>query len=202
VERSDEIAAPGSINSQVITRLMGAELVVADMSFHNANAFYELTIRHAAQLPAIHMIRRDFNIPFDVAGFRAVRFSIQKYEDLEEARKEFRDTVAEVQKPDFQVENPVAHVQGMIELRKRATPVERLFADELEAIRGRMEKLEARMASAPLAAPLYSGPTSPDFYRINTGPSLTIRTGGGVVEDLVEPTFPSDSPPSTTRSTL
>ena len=32
VERADEITAPGSINSQVITRLFDAPLVIADMS--------------------------------------------------------------------------------------------------------------------------------------------------------------------------
>jgi hypothetical protein len=78
------------------------------MSVHNANAFYELAIQHAVQLPAIHMIRSDWAIPFDVAPFRAIRFSIQKYEDLEEAQKAPRDAVAEVQKTDFQVENPAS----------------------------------------------------------------------------------------------
>jgi hypothetical protein len=190
VQRSDEIAAPGNINSQVITRLISAKLVVADMSFHNANAFYELAIRHAAQLPAIHMIRKDWNIPFDVAGLRAIQFSIQKYDDLEEARKALRDAVAEVQRPHFQVENPVTHVKGMIELQKHATPAERLLADELEAIRGRMERLEARVANAPLAAPPYSGPMLlPDFYRLDAGPSLALRVASGLTEP---PAVPKD----------
>jgi hypothetical protein len=67
VERADQIVAPGSINSQVINRLLDAPLVIADMSLHNANAFYELAIRHMKQLPTIHMIRAGDKIPFDVA---------------------------------------------------------------------------------------------------------------------------------------
>jgi hypothetical protein len=51
VERADQIAAPGSISSQVINRLWEAPLVIADMTLHNANAFYELAIRHAVRLP-------------------------------------------------------------------------------------------------------------------------------------------------------
>jgi hypothetical protein len=51
VQRADEIKAPGDINSQIINRLMDAELVIADMSMHNANAFYELAIRHMVRLP-------------------------------------------------------------------------------------------------------------------------------------------------------
>jgi hypothetical protein len=46
VQRADEIKAPGDINSQIINRLMSAALVIADMSMHNANAFYELAVRH------------------------------------------------------------------------------------------------------------------------------------------------------------
>ena len=56
VERADEISEPGSISSQVITRLLDAPLVIADMSRHNANAFYELAIRHMVGLPTVHMI--------------------------------------------------------------------------------------------------------------------------------------------------
>jgi hypothetical protein len=58
VQRADEIVAPGSINSQVITRIMDASLVIVDMSMHNANAFYELAIRHMVGLPTIHMTGR------------------------------------------------------------------------------------------------------------------------------------------------
>jgi|1186.fasta_scaffold276435_2 hypothetical protein len=75
VERADEIVAPGSINSQVITRLMDAKLVIADMSMHNANAFCELAIRHMVRLLTIHIIHKDWKVPFDVAPFRAIQFA-------------------------------------------------------------------------------------------------------------------------------
>lgn len=75
VQRADEIKAPGDINSQTIQRLMDAELVVADMSMHNANAFYELAVRHMMRLPTIHMIHKEWKIPFDVAPHRAIVFS-------------------------------------------------------------------------------------------------------------------------------
>ena|ERR1700733_1163760 len=86
VERADEIVSPGSINSQVINRLMEAPLVKADMSFYNANAFYELAVRHMKVLPTIHVIRDDWKIPFDVAPYRAITFGYANYSDLEKAR--------------------------------------------------------------------------------------------------------------------
>jgi hypothetical protein len=44
VVRSDKISEPGSISSQIINRISSAELVIADMSFANPNAFYEMGI--------------------------------------------------------------------------------------------------------------------------------------------------------------
>ena len=40
VERADTIATPGMISAQIINRLHDVALVIADLSFHNANAFY------------------------------------------------------------------------------------------------------------------------------------------------------------------
>src|SRR5262245_55045578 len=42
------------------------ELVIADLSRHNANAFYGLAIRHVIRLPTIHMIHKGWKLPFDV----------------------------------------------------------------------------------------------------------------------------------------
>lgn len=66
VDRADTIATPGMISSQIINRLHDVALVIADLSFHNANAFYEMSIRHKVGKPIIHMIRKGEKIPFDV----------------------------------------------------------------------------------------------------------------------------------------
>jgi hypothetical protein len=91
VERADQITKPGSINSQVITRLWDAPLVIADMSGHNANAFYELAIRHVVRLPTIHIILSTDQIPFDNAPYRAIRFSCDTVENLQKACLDLSD---------------------------------------------------------------------------------------------------------------
>ncbi|MEZ4720316.1 MAG: hypothetical protein R2813_00395, partial [Flavobacteriales bacterium] len=58
VVRADAIDKPGVITRQVIDYLMRSRLVVADLSFHNPNVFYELAIRHAARLPVVQIIRK------------------------------------------------------------------------------------------------------------------------------------------------
>ena len=55
VKRPDQDPRPGLIDAQAINDLFNAELVIADLSLFNPNAFYEIGISHMAQKPIIHM---------------------------------------------------------------------------------------------------------------------------------------------------
>jgi hypothetical protein len=147
VERADEIKAPGDINSQVINRLMTAALVIADMSMHNANAFYELAVRHMVRLPTIHIIHKDWKIPFDVAPYRAIHFARKDYNDIEHARSELESVVRDVTKEGFEVENPITHARAKFELDQHATPALLALASELAALRGKIAGLEEEVAT-------------------------------------------------------
>ncbi len=72
VIRADRIGDPGMITGQVINYLLRSKLVIADLSFHNPNVFYELAIRHMVGLPTVHLIRAEDSIPFDVKDFRTL----------------------------------------------------------------------------------------------------------------------------------
>jgi hypothetical protein len=145
VQRADEIKAPGDINSQVINRLMTAALVIADMSMHNANAFYELAVRHMVRLPTIHIIHRDWKIPFDVAPYRAIYFSRRDFKDIEAARSELESVIRDVTNEGFQVENPITHARAKFELDQHATPAVQALAGELAALRGKIDGMEQQM---------------------------------------------------------
>jgi hypothetical protein len=45
--RADGLNEPGRITSQIITWLKEADLVIADLTWNNANVYYELSLRHA-----------------------------------------------------------------------------------------------------------------------------------------------------------
>jgi hypothetical protein len=152
VERADQIVAPGSINSQVINRLLDAPLVIADMSFHNANAFYELAIRHMVQLPTIHMIRVGDKIPFDVAPYRAIPFSYASPDALEQAKRDLKSAVEHVIAPNFVVDNPVTHARGVVELREHATPEQQLLLQQIESILARLDGVESSLATVRAVA--------------------------------------------------
>jgi hypothetical protein len=72
VVRADKIAKPGIITKQVIEHLAYAYLCVADLSFNNPNAFYEMGVRHSFKLPMIQIIRKGDKIPFDVSQGRTI----------------------------------------------------------------------------------------------------------------------------------
>ena len=74
--RADEISEPGIITSQVIERIVESPLVIADLSGHNPNVFYELAIRHVIRKPYVQMIKKSEAIPFDVATARTVRYEL------------------------------------------------------------------------------------------------------------------------------
>ena len=76
VIRADHIDKPGLITTQVIQHVVEARLVVADLSFHNPNVFYELALRHATGKPTVHICRSIDRNPFDLADVRTIRIDV------------------------------------------------------------------------------------------------------------------------------
>jgi hypothetical protein len=76
VVRADKMTRPGMISQQILQHVLGARLVVADLSFHNPNVFYELAIRHATKRPTVLISRSADPIPFDIADLRVVKLDM------------------------------------------------------------------------------------------------------------------------------
>ena len=75
VVRADEVSEPGSITTDIITRIMQSHLVVADVTYPNPNVFYELGLRHACRVGTV--IIRDKNgpkPPFDIVTLRHIEY--------------------------------------------------------------------------------------------------------------------------------
>jgi hypothetical protein len=72
VVRADQMGKPGMIGKQVIEHILKSRLVIADLSFHNPNVFYELCLRHTTRLPTVQLIRAVDKIPFDLNQYRTI----------------------------------------------------------------------------------------------------------------------------------
>lgn len=70
--RADRIEQPGIITRQVLEYLVKSRLVIADLSFHNPNVFYELAIRHMTRKPVVQIKRLQDSIPFDINQVRTI----------------------------------------------------------------------------------------------------------------------------------
>jgi hypothetical protein len=97
--RADKISTPGIITSQVIENLINCDLVIADLSGHNPNVFYELAIRHATQKPVIHFIERDEKIPFDISGLRTIQIVTKEFDldSIEKAKEEIGNQIKSIE---------------------------------------------------------------------------------------------------------
>ncbi|NEH32639.1 hypothetical protein [Rhizobium ruizarguesonis] len=166
VTRADKISNPGQITSQVITSLLDAELVIADLTTLNPNAFYEIGIRHTIQKPIIHMHLEGQRIPFDIAPFRSIKFSRRRPVDIRAARALLLAAVVEATKEDHEVDNPVTFSRGKVQFAQTATPAEKLIEVELANVRARIDGIEDKFSG-------YIRPRSKAEYQsLGLGPDM------------------------------
>lgn len=70
-----EIIRAGNIHADMFQRLLTADLVVAEVSIHNANVFYELGVRHALRQHRTVMLRSQGDkYPFDLETYRYLAY--------------------------------------------------------------------------------------------------------------------------------
>ena len=70
-----EFFEQGNIRTDMFEQLLIADLVIADISIHNANAFYELGIRHAFRDKRTFLIRSEGDkVPFDLKTDRYLEY--------------------------------------------------------------------------------------------------------------------------------
>jgi hypothetical protein len=73
--RADEIQHSTVIDLPMYQQLLDADVVVADISTSNANAIYELGVRHALRpRTTIVMAEKEFAFPFDISHLSIIRY--------------------------------------------------------------------------------------------------------------------------------
>ena len=136
--RADEIKHSGTIDVPMYQQLLTADLVVADLSTANVNAFYELGIRHALRpRTTIIMSEEQMNYPFDVNHITINKYthlgdSIDYFEVLR-FQKVLGDTIDSVLNDD-QPDSPVyTFLDGLVPpgLRDNAEDVAKQVGDAL-----------------------------------------------------------------------
>jgi hypothetical protein len=140
VKRADEDADPGMIGDRVVTDIINAELVVADLTDLNPNAFYELGIRHSTEKPTIHVAKMGTLLPFDNVSHRTIFIDLMDWHSIQQARARLAEAVRATKAPGFKVSNPITQANASFKMRQSEDPRDRMLAD----IQERLANLEGR----------------------------------------------------------
>lgn len=81
-----------AINESIINHLKNDELVIADLTGYNANAFYEFGYRQALGLPVVPIIEHSQRLPFDVISKRTVFYDTD-VSTIEESKKRLKNMI-------------------------------------------------------------------------------------------------------------
>jgi len=140
--RSDEIASPGQITTQIINHILKAKLVVADLTGHNPNVFYELALRHAFHKPVIQIMLSGQKLPFDVVGMRTISYAL----DLEgaiEAKEEIERSIEIALSDSYEPESPVSMAAKLEELSRTSSPENQVIMNSvIDQLRTLEDKLD------------------------------------------------------------
>jgi hypothetical protein len=140
--RADEIDKPGMITSQVIQHIIDDPLVIADLTGHNPNVFYELAIRHAIRKPFIQIIKKGEKIPFDIGGMRTIGVDLHNPDSVSEAKDKITEQVKSLEKDNSSVETPIATALDLQALNQSKDPQQKILAEIMPAINNLPLKIE------------------------------------------------------------
>ncbi len=157
--RPDEIATPGIIQIQIISHLLNSELVIADLSGHNANVFYELAIRHATRKPFIQLIQKGQSIPFDICTNRTIEINLE-IGDATRAKEQIEEQIKEIEKnPKKTFENPISISESYDIFSKSQDATQRGFATILAFLNKISSKIDK------MATPIFSYNPKAEFLK-------------------------------------
>ncbi len=93
VIRVDESNTGDSITKNIIEHLQYDDLVIADLSEQNPNAFYELGYRTALGKPTIQIKSKGEPLPFDVSSIQTFDYDVTDIPDTELFKQRIKKTI-------------------------------------------------------------------------------------------------------------
>ncbi len=103
--RVDEVSGIGCITQDIVSGIIDADIVIADLSSKNPNVFYELGIAHTVGKKTIMTAQSKEDVPFDIGSYRIVFYeqsiagSRKLYADLDRTIKGIKKTITETANP-------------------------------------------------------------------------------------------------------
>lgn len=139
--RVDKENTNNSLTDEIISHITNDDLVIADLTESNPNAFYEIGYRSALNKPLIQLISKDCRIPFDVSVIRTFTYDLFDLDVVEEIKKRLIQTIQSI---DFNQEDVLD------ESDNNPSPSITIYSQILQEIynvQDRIEKLSSKIDS-------------------------------------------------------
>jgi outer membrane murein-binding lipoprotein Lpp len=119
--RADRINSAGRITTQIVSNIIEADLLIADLTDQNANVFYELAIRHAFDKPYVQLIEDGQVIPFDVRDMRTIHLDYRDLASAAKAKVDLAEMVRDIESGN-RPESPVVTAVDLRTLERSGDP--------------------------------------------------------------------------------
>lgn len=155
-----EIHTPGSIHEDMFSLLLQADIVIADITIHNANVFYELGIRHSLRDRKTILLKCPGydDTPFDISGFRYLEYDITDPAKMVDQLILTLNETIETDRPDSPVFKMLPRLESQDPERFLAVPAD--FMEEVELARagrqlGKLALLAYEASGFPWGIPAF-----------------------------------------------
>lgn len=143
VSVAHQIASPGSITRQVIELVLGADLVVANLTELNPNVMYELAVRHSVRKPVVSIAESGTALPFDIADERTV-FYTNDMKGVGELKSRLKET-SSAALLDKEPDNPVYRAaEGTVMKEVTKSDPSHYLLERLDQIEARLARMDLR----------------------------------------------------------
>lgn len=151
--RADDVDEPGQITDQIVQHCLKARMCVADLTGGNPNVYYELSVRHGAQLPVVLIAEADTALPFDLSQARVIFFDHEDFGSGVRAREEVKEQIgAALERLDqgIPADNPISNGMRLAHLHEPTDgdDWQVLMLDRLDRLSRTVSEIDGRLRLA------------------------------------------------------
>lgn len=158
--RVDKVNQSDSITQTIIDYIKESELVIADITGHNPNAFYEMGYRASIGKPMIHLKEKSEKIPFDIARIRAFDYELSDLDSVAEVKARLTKTIGTMSFELDDIENK-KELQGQDIVRNDNTQLLSVLyeiQDEIAGLRSEIHNKDTETIQAIVKASVPAAP--------------------------------------------
>lgn len=151
-KRADKLLISGVITTKILEHLRDCEIVIADLTGHNPNVFYELAIRHAVREPVICLMNKKDKIPFDLSNVNIIPYeNTDSVDEANELKEKIINQLNEIINNPNKIDYPLTAIFHGSSLVAEADPFRHVidtFVTEIKKTNSNLENVKKDIVSA------------------------------------------------------